>query len=68
MSNEDDQENRWVIIKLVGVFIAALVLIEGFEYVRVGLAEGTIGLETVALIAVVIVGLALAWQRFRPSG
>lgn len=60
-----EQFSSTSVLKLVGVFVAALLAIEGFEYLRAGVADGTIAIEVAVLVFLGAVGTLAAWQYFR---
>ena len=63
MSNGLDRED---ILKLAGVFVAALVAISAFEYLADAVASGTVFGDWLALLSIVVLGalfVALVLQR-----
>lgn len=59
-----DTDSLYMAMKLLGVFIAALVVIWAFEFLVEGVTEGTIPLEVVAFIVLLLMlGSILWWSR-----
>lgn len=61
MANRTD---LFKIAQLIGVFVAALLVIYAFEFARADLAAGSLRVETVVLLVfIVMLGVAYYWSR-----
>ena len=63
-----DTDNLYMAMRLLGVFIAALVVIWGFEFLAEGVAEGTIALEVVVFVVLVLVLGGIVWWTRQAGG
>jgi len=60
----DEEDTTWMVLQLAAVFVVALVAIQGFEYLRTAVAEGTVAVETVAFVVALGIGTLVAWHLF----
>lgn len=63
-----DTDNLYMAMRLLGVFIAALVVIWGFEFLVEGVVEGTIALEVVVFVVLVLVLGGIVWWTRQAGG
>lgn len=63
-----DTDDLHMALRLVGVFIAALAAIWAFELLVEGVAEGTIALEVVVFVVLVVVLGGIVWGGSRSGG
>ena len=65
-----DNENLYAVVKLVGVFLVALVVINAFEHLFTRLAAGEFAWDLTGILSVLVVGalvVALVLQLFKTS-